>query len=747
MQTQKSITVQSQPSVCCFARIYTFRSFVDSGWFPLGPQTSIIGNNGSGKTTVINALGAFSSGGPALKESVSFAISQHESFCDILVNMSFNIVTSPPPLPDTTDRNILDNAFLLIRRLRPCSASETEPRTDWKAFIYSKPLSKLQQEWPMSSDFFEEITGDGKEETLTEFGWLSFDFVDYVKVNSSKASDKLNGLRGRKWADIIISSLDSVVKPKRDEDHSVTDLSQWRNMLYCGAELKLSGDENGSADVLTGKHIKANAQIPHFISLCDNLEVASETSKSEMRNEQDHKSIKRWSGQLGSEAILSTLLGAAWSGGNAVNIANLANTKLETVALPQKDLNALISDFWEKDTHAQIMKEKGNVFHDEESEGWKFWLIQGKMLIKPEHLSRGGKWFFGFLAVALAARAHAKRISDRGNTNKNNFFLPPMLLLDEPATFLDLNRQRCWLDLVESLSSTPSDSSESLNAVIPWFGYSTHAPALIRKDFQVVLCVDQTKNDRDGINVQDNSSIVLSRHRHSARSRYSEIVSSLFHTAGLIGDPVKRILLEGYSDRDFLNLIVEVLFNPGERILLHTLPLSGVANKQWWNSFRDQFLRDAQWMSSTKDIVLAFDDDDDGRRGVDTLTSNVKDFWNDTKRQPCPWQIRSCSMRDLTGIQEATAEDLVPQSMLISYLEQLKLDQTISHVEPQGPRPITAMRHLREAAKRTGRHINVLKSDYLDYCLMNRQNLQTAYSMPKNANLRKNLETSLKTLC
>jgi len=60
--------MSSKFTIC--ARIYQFRSVQDSGWFPLRSMTCLVGKNGYGKTTILDALVAITTPGQNNVEDV-----------------------------------------------------------------------------------------------------------------------------------------------------------------------------------------------------------------------------------------------------------------------------------------------------------------------------------------------------------------------------------------------------------------------------------------------------------------------------------------------------------------------------------------------------------------------------------------------------------------------------------------------------------------------------------------------------
>jgi hypothetical protein len=400
------------------------------------------------------------------------------------------------------------------------------------------------------------------------------------------------------------------------------------------------------------------------------------------------------------------------------NLEGVPNSSLGHLYLGKRNnsltLNQIIEKFWDKEFQINI---------NQTNDRFEVKFQRSKEhLMKPSNLSKGTKWFFGFLSLAVSARRDAvcqaiswnkekpliqkseaepsiqerlrllpiiekcQKIARFVKREKPLFRAPVLFLLDEPATFMHVELQAKWLELMElftNLRNEASDNCPLLKWLAPWFCFATHAPSLVRPGTDLVLAVDRLHeheanlaNER-GRYRQAASTVIRCPQGYDPNDRRYQKVIACFSRAH--SDYTFRVFLEGQSDRFLLNFAIKGVISDG-RPFYDPIPVEGVANKKKvWDIFWKNYLSDEDWMESTRKIIVIFDADSNGETARDYLEKKFNE--EKAKFNITNEKFVFSSIGEITGVQGATAEDLLPLDVVKNFckqkLESMNVDSPI----------------------------------------------------------------------
>ena len=703
--------MSSRFTIC--ARIYQFRSIQNSGWFPLRSMTCLVGKNGYGKTTILDALLA---------------------------------ITAP-------------------------NHSNVE-----EGYHYSDSLTPVMAELavPVISPFTQERLGVLRVQRLrkSKYRYLFATDSDLVRNNSTPAPQDSNVAAGdSSWPDDLFR----LCKENADEPEP---LDPWREVgvtcdgavsleqigtsckSYNGSpgELVLRAAENGLRRS-DGKMwlesvwflIPRITRIPGRTACGDSasrkgLDFAGDEAIEHLNQVELNPSVR-----LDPEKILRAFIFGCLPE-DAANSAPLDNRNLKGVPnsslghlhLGKENnsltLNQIIEKFWDKEFQINIDQTNGR---------FEVKFQKGKEhSMEPSKLSKGTKWFFGFLSLAVSARRDAvchaiswnkgkssiqksvlvpqiierirRKVRSVTKREKPLFRAPVLFLLDEPATFMHVELQSKWLELMELFTSLRDDASLRYPLVTwlaPWFCFATHAPSLVRPEADLVLAVDRL-HEQEAIPANE-----LGKYRQAASTiircpqvydsndrRYQKVIACFLRAHS---DSAFRVFLEGQSDRFLLNFAIKGVISDG-RPFYDPIPVEGVADKKKvWDIFWKNYLSDEDWMESTRKIIVIFDADSNGETARDYLEKKFNE--EKAKFNITNEKFVFSSIGEITGVQGATAEDLLPLDVIKNFckqkLENMKVDApTYRELTSQGGAS-GAFKVLEKKSLEKG----ALKKEFLEY--------------------------------
>jgi hypothetical protein len=537
--------MQSKFVIC--ARIYQFRSVQDSGWFPLGSMTCLVGKNGYGKTTILDALLAITTPG---KNTVENSYHYSDRRKPVIAELAV-------PVIDPISQNRV--GILRVQRLRNsvCRYLFAPHPTGTNAAVGA---NEKQLEVPAN-----EATeaSNGATSAAGEPWWME----GLYRFCEEKAGDQdPNHL----WNEVGLSEGDTASLCRKSE--------QWKSeswKTYTGSPEKLvsivaeRGLRGTDGSVLFES---ALVLIPRIIRIPGRTACGDSASRKELdlagyaaMNHLRRTEVEP-NGNPDPEQILKAFISgclaedaASEASSASGSLKGLPNSSMGHLQLwggnNAPTLNQIIGRFWDKEFQIHIF-EKSDSFDVEFQRGKEH-------PTRPSQLSKGTKWFFGFLSLAISARrdavcqsnflSGAKALPRQGSRARSllekvkeavgatprphphRFKAPVLFLLDEPATFMHVELQSRWLELMELFTSCHDDVSKQhplLGWLAPWFCFATHAPSLVRPDADLVLAVDRLHEQESGADSgpdqyrQTASTIIRCPKADGAyRDRYQKVVA------------------------------------------------------------------------------------------------------------------------------------------------------------------------------------------------------------------------------
>lgn len=658
------------------ARVYHFRSIQDSEWFPLQNITCLVGKNGYGKTTILDAL---------LAITADQEPGGHYHYSDAGINVFAELAV--PVIEPHSERHL---GILRVQRMQ---------NRDYRYLFHPDPTtpSSSALEKGYLYTFCEEKALNWKPDD----GWRTlvlkkngfFGSGDTVVLGGEES--RLEPYAGK--ASELVAYL--AEKGLQTEDGTVIFERGW---AFVPRIVRIPG-ETACADSATRDHLQQAGP-----AVFEHLRHAEPWTDSGSRKI-DPKMILR--------ALVSGCLGEKPSA-EAVSkrgmLEGLPNSSLSHLYIGANDsdpilLNKIVQNFWDKNFQVHIDE-------DDNKKDFHIRLQRGTgHKMRPSYLSRGTKWFFGFLSLAISARDEAVRQADFWKTfdwsakskaepidnpaesfpdrvaegikavglpkffasPSDAAFHPPVLfLMDEPATFLHVESQTRWLELMELVTHRieRKSSPSKLFWFAPWFCFATHSPNLVRPRKDLVLAVDRVQAEeamehhRDKGKVRQTDSTLI----RSPQPYNSDLAHYLKAVACFGNGPIHRVILEGQSDRFWLDFAIQGVM-ASDRPLYADIILDGVKDpSDIWNKICRNYLNDPFWIKSTDKIIVLFDGDAAGKKARDYLQKKCLELNREENEEIAPEAAKKFKFKtvnDITEIPQATSEDFLPWELIQEFCQ------------------------------------------------------------------------------
>lgn len=721
-----------RPKFTICARIYQFRSVQDSGWFPLQSMTCLVGKNGYGKTTILDALLAITTPSQNNVEDVYHYSDRRKS---VIAELAVPVIdpVSQKGLGVLRVQRLRDRKCRYLFAGHTVGAAKDTGANQKDVNIEGNDTSAASQDssfpagdysWMDDLYLYCKETADDHEPTdaWREVGFSEDDVASLQRMGSfwkpySGAPEKL-----------VLRAAESGL---RGVDGKILFESAW---LLVPRIISIPGRTAcGDSASRKGLDLAGYEAMDHL------LQVAVDLS----RNPDPERILRAFiCGCLAEDA-------AAGASSDNGSLNGLPNSSLGHLHLGKMNnslkLNQIIERFWDLEFQINIA---------EKSDRFEVKFQKGKdHPMWPSELSKGTKWFFGFLSLAISARrdsicqatlwsegkphmqergrlssildALRRKVRPAKKTQKPLFKSPVLFLLDEPATFMHLELQAKWLELMELFTNRHDDASLQyplLTWLAPWFCFATHAPSLVRCDTDLVLAVDRlhelevSPDNARGKYRQTASTIIRCPKAYDSNvDRYQKVVACFLQAHS---DSVCRVFLEGQSDRFLLQFAIKGVINDG-RPFYDPIPVQGVADPdKVWNIFWRNYLSDPDWMASTRKIIVIFDADPEGLKA----RAFIEKKWQEEKRDGDQRLNKESdkfvfsSVRDITGIENAVSEDLVPWNVVKEFCKRKLADAnaaTLGYAKLANPLGAKEAFKLLEEA--SNRRASSLKNEFIDY--------------------------------
>ncbi len=631
-----------------YIRIFNFRSIVDSGWFQLHTITRFIGMNDSGKSNILEALLYFSQDGSLDDKSVTSWKNDRE----LKGYGNFSVVSYaflfPNKNPDKSHfvcySKHLDGTYSISKlniqnkkssdELLPCNitCSISDLHCD-----LSDHFGIEKQSESLGNN--EEIK---KEKDSNWFGslWVNDDVKTGFKYFKSEIVSFFQDNK-----EILLKKIDTRSQSKLCESSD----GQFEDDNH---------DINGNDYEIIVEHFMP----PMFSKLPDNPKIVSELKIKQSMLEETNDSDEFVCDRNKEHAYFISLLKTV--GIDNINVSqetmwNVFEDPLKMLEPDQMSVNDFIARFWQKDNRFSMARsETGKVEIKISDEFNRETLLHRR--------SNGFRWYIAFLIAVFEIL--------RKSTGKKHW-----ILLDEPATFLHLERQGKWIDLLAYIEDRFKNSSGSGGIV-----YCTHSPTLVTnvknpKTIKLVHRIHKNEIPRlqnclampypGGTFVWDDYESDLSA---------SEEVSIFLESVGdHRNSAIKPVLVEGQSDINwiwFMRKVFELIYlkpsrfsqisdnlgkhGVGQVYSPELYPLNGTSNCKAVLGF-------IAGMRKAKKIKIILDDDKSGRNLKHKLEENldyiVKD---DPDRVVDVYLLRDVIKNDVSNTGDITIESLIHQNIL-----------------------------------------------------------------------------------
>jgi len=202
---------------------------------------------------------------------------------------------------------------------------------------------------------------------------------------------------------------------------------------------------------------------------------------------------------------------------------------------------------------------------------------------------------------------------------------------------------------------------------------------LVRPEDDLILAVDRIQEEEATIDTKLQLAATIIRCPKPFDLRldyYQRVVACFLPQNSIHSEPVNRVILEGQSDRFWLEFAIKGVISDG-RPRYEAILVDGIAKPEAvWKKMWRNYLCDRDWVEATKKIMVIFDGDDEGKKARSYIEKKYREKKIEAGENHSLYGLDKfvfSSIEEITEVPGGIGEDLVPWNVVKDFCLQ-KMD-------------------------------------------------------------------------